>query len=189
MDADETAFQEFVRQRRARRVLLVLAVLVGALTAATGCGWAWFGYWRHARPRSLVRKYVDCKGLDVRAYYREALSKDDVVFDVVRVSSSVRRVDLVHAVLGFSRGLGGRGRTVLASGGREVFYLRRPDVQELVWEYSRGRRIWAIEHFAEYVWTMAGRKAYPKRAAGLWGVADRYDDLSDCADRWAAFAE
>ena len=143
------------------------------------------------RSAGLRQKLDGCSsrsGIQVRVYYDQYLSKQDVVFDFQGVTGmSVRRIDPVHLLLQFGHKLDETDlrRLVLARNGRKLMYIERADLRELTREYTYGNPVWSFNHLPERLKTMSGANAYSRWKGGWLGVLEKQtEDLNRLIADW-----
>ena len=144
-----------------------------------------------ARNAGLREKLTQCSshsGIQVRVYYDQYLSTEDVVFDFRGVTGpAVRRIDPVHLLLQFGHKLDETGfrRLILARDGRKLMYIERTDLRELTREYTYGNPVWSFNHLPERLKAMSGGNAYSRWEGGWLGVLEKQtEDLNQFIADW-----
>lgn len=127
------------------------------------------------------------RGIGVRAYYRGAVSRDVVVFDIHSVDSGKAPLDVFRLFLDFAEELRNDRLTSveLAFRGESRFAISGTYFRTLGIERNDQNPLYTIRTFPENVRTLDGVLAFPKWTGGALGVLGKQmEDFNELNHRW-----
>ena len=127
------------------------------------------------------------RGISVSAYYKTALGKDVVVFDLEDIEGSKSRLDVFRVLLDFAEEMEDESFSSLelAFRGDTRFILDGSYVRTLGSERRTQNPSYTIRTFPENLKTPYGSQAYSEWSGGLIGVLQKQmEDFNDVHDKW-----
>ena len=137
----------------------------------------------------LTNKLSSCDsyeivGGDVRVGYTPG---GNIVFDVRASKGDSRLIDPLHLLMQFGYKIKDTSidHLSIASGGEEVYRLKKSDLDELARQYELGARIWAFDHWPERLHKPSDERAFESWSGGYLGVAKaQIEDLNEALRAW-----
>lgn len=136
---------------------------------------------------SVINADYRNKGIDVNVHYRYYCDFSQPVFNINSIAGDKAPIDVFRVFLQYSQAMKGHSfaRVILASQGREKFFIDGSYFRKLGTEYDAQNPIYTLRTFPENVYTLAGQHAFRVWKGGALGVfSKQMEDFKNFQMQW-----
>lgn len=125
-------------------------------------------------------------GISVWVHYAYFVNPTVLTFDLQNISENKSRIDIFRVLLQFAEKSKKHkfSKIELAFKGKVKFIIPGDYFQQLGQEYNFENPIYTTRTFTQYITRPDGLPAFTKTSAGLFGIAEDFENFNTFSDEW-----